>query len=201
MYIRPSIYSIGHGHKTPEEFIQELQSFHIQYLIDVRTNPYSQWSPQFNQGVVEHWLKNAGIIYGYMGDSIGGKPQFDNCYDEAGLFDYHKMAEIPAFKEGIKRLLNANKQGFYVAVMCTESDPSQCHRSKLIGRELYFNWGINMPHIIGIGKSITQAQVMTELTKGEWLPEGNLFGYCEQPYFRSRKTYKDLITQDPIYYD
>lgn len=201
MYIQPSIYSIGHGHKTPEEFVQELKSFYIKYLIDVRTNPFSQWSPQFNNGTIQHWLKAAGIYYGYMGDSIGGKPPFDDCYDENGYFDYHKMAEVPSFKKGIKRLLNANNQGLSVAVMCTESDPAQCHRSKLIGRELYFGYGINMHHIIGVGKTITQTQIMTELTKGDWLPQGNLFGCCNQPYFKSRKTYKDLVVQNTTYYD
>lgn len=201
MYMRTSIYSIGHGHKTQEEFIDELQYFHIQYLIDVRATPFSKWSPQFNQGVIEQWLKAAGIIYGYMGNSIGGRPQDDTCYDEEGFFDYRKMAEVPAFKEGLKRLLNANSQGLYVAVMCTESDPLQCHRSKLIGRELYFGQGINMPHIIGVGKTISQTQIMTELTKGDWLPGGNLFGRCEPPYFKSRKAYKDLMPETVDYYD
>ena len=201
MYIQSSIYSIGHGHKTPEEFVQELISFHIQYLIDVRTIPFSQWSPQFNNGTIQRWLKATGIYYGYMGDSIGGKPQFDDCYDENGYFDYHKMAEVPAFKDGMKRLLNANIQGLSVAVMCTESDPAQCHRSKLIGRELYFGCGINMLHIIGVGKTITQTQIMTELTKGKWSPEGDLFGDCNQPYFKSRKAYKELVSQNTTYYD
>ena len=66
------IYSIGHGHKTKEEFISELQSFKIQYLIDVRTNPFSKWAPNFNQGYIEYMLKEASIIYAYMGDTIGG---------------------------------------------------------------------------------------------------------------------------------
>lgn len=199
--MQSSIYSIGHGHKTQEEFIHELQSFHIQYLIDVRTNPFSKWSPQFNHGVIEHWLKAAGIIYGYMGNVIGGKPQHDDCYDQEGFFDYHKMAEVPAFKNGLKRLLDANNQGLHVVVMCTESDPLQCHRSKLIGRELYFSYGINILHIINAGKAITQTQIMTKLTKGDWLSEGNLFGSCEPPYFKSRKAYRDLTSENVNYYD
>lgn len=199
--MQPSIYSIGHGHKTQEEFIYELQSFHIQYLIDVRTNPSSKWAPQFNQGAIKHWLKAAGIIYGYMGDSIGGKPQSEDYYDEEGYFDYHKMAEVPAFKKGLKRLLDANSQGLHVAVMCTESDPLLCHRSKLIGRELYFGHSINIPHIISADKVITQTQIMTELTKGDWLPEGDLFGHCEPPYFKSRKAYRDLTLETADYHD
>ena len=186
-----TLYSIGHGHKTVEEFIDELQSFSIQFLVDVRTSPYSKWAPHFNRGIIEHWLSQAGIKYGYMGDIIGGKPKNDSCYDDEGYFDYHKMAEIPRFKEGLNRLVVANNKHFIVGIMCTETDPTQCHRSKLIGRELYFNHEINMSHIITIGKSVKQSVIMTELTKGEWLPEGNLFGSCEPPFFRSRKSYRD----------
>ena len=81
-----TLYSIGHGHKTVEEFIDELQSFSIQFLVDVRTSPYSKWAPHFNRGIIEHWLSQAGIKYGYMGDIIGGKPQNDSCYDDEGYF-------------------------------------------------------------------------------------------------------------------
>ena len=101
------------------------------------------------------------------------------------------MMMIPRFKEGLNRLVVANNKHFIVGIMCTETDPTQCHRSKLIGRELYFNHEINMSHIITIGKSVKQSVIMTELTKGEWLPEGNLFGSCEPPFFRSRKSYRD----------
>ena len=37
-----TLYSIGHGNKTIEEFEEELRSFGILYLIDVRTKPYSK---------------------------------------------------------------------------------------------------------------------------------------------------------------
>jgi uncharacterized protein (DUF488 family) len=39
-----TIFSIGHGNKTIEEFILELKSFDIQYLIDVRSIPYSKYN-------------------------------------------------------------------------------------------------------------------------------------------------------------
>lgn len=186
-----SLYSIGHGHKTAEEFIKELQSFSVQFLIDVRSYPYSKWAPHFNRGIIEDWLSQVGIKYGYMGDIIGGKPQNDCCYDEEGYFDYHKMADIPGFKEGLSRLVIANNKHYIVGLMCSEADPSQCHRSKLIGRELYFNYNIDIAHIIGIGKAVRQSVIMVELTKGKWTPEGTLFGDCEPPFFRSRETYMD----------
>lgn len=73
--LNSSLYSIGHGQKTQEEFLAELKSFDIHFLVDVRTSPYSKWVPQFNQGIIESWLQQERIRYIYMGDYIGGRPQ------------------------------------------------------------------------------------------------------------------------------
>lgn len=199
MFKTSTLYSIGHGHKSKEEFLAELKSFGIKYLVDVRTMPYSKWASDFNGGCIEKWLVAAGVRYVYMGDSIGGKPQDNTCYDAEGFFDYRKMAEVPSFREGLNRLVVANNKGLLLAVMCTETDPSQCHRSKLIGRELYFNYEINMRHIVGIGKSISQEAIMRTL--GDWEPNGNLFGSYEPPYFKSCKAYKEISQYAEDYYD
>lgn len=202
-----SIYSIGHGQKSKEEFISELQSFGIEYLIDVRTSPYSKWAPHFNSGIIDQWLKSVGIRYLYMGDSIGGRPLNDSYYDSEGFFDYRLMAENPIFINGLNRLVKADSANCIVAVMCSESNPAECHRSKLIGRELYFKHNISMYHIIGINKFVSQPQIMTELTKGSWQQEGGLFGDYEQPYFRSRKAYKlddyetEIVAEEGLPYD
>ena len=204
MPINTTIFSIGHGQKEIEEFLRELIFYHIQFLVDVRSTPYSKWSPQFNTGVIEHSLQQANIQYLYMGNQIGGRPLNDYCFDDEGYFDYKKMAEEPEFKEGIKRLLNANTKHFKVAIMCSESNPSECHRSKLIGRELYFNNDLNMAHIVGVGKIISQEDIMEELTDHRWNPSGDLFGACEEPYFRSRKAYRQVEYADDLnysYYD
>ena len=48
-----TIYSIGHGNKKIEDFIGELKSFKIQFLLDIRSKPYSKWNPQFNQAALD----------------------------------------------------------------------------------------------------------------------------------------------------
>lgn len=185
-----SLYSIGHGQKPIEEFYNELLSFGIQYVIDVRSSPYSKWAPQFNQQDIALFLKSHNIVYVYMGDTIGGRPNSDSCYDDEGHFDYEKMAEVPAFQNSLERLVSANKQQLNVAIMCSESDPSLCHRSKLIGRELYDKYQINMKHIIEPNKVIDECSLIIALTKGSWTPY-SLFGEEPMPHFKSRKAYKE----------
>ena len=200
MNIQTTLYSIGHGQKTLEEFYEELTSFNIQYVIDVRSSPYSKWAPQYNQREIAQYLRNNNIVYAYMGNIIGGRPINNLCYDSEGHFDYEKMAQESSFKKGLNRLVNANEKQFNVAVMCSESDPALCHRSKLIGRELYENYHINMKHIVSAGKFVDEIHVIMELTKGQWTPSNqNLFPY-PMPYFKSKKIYKEE-TEEVFAYD
>lgn len=191
-----SIYSIGHGHKTREQFVAELQARGIAFLIDVRSNPYSKWSPEYNREYLEQWLREVGIRYVYWGDTLGGKPKTDDCYTLEGYYDYAKMAQQDMFIEGLERLAYANKQDIKVAVMCTEANPCDCHRSKLIGRELYL-MGLYMQHIVGITEDRSQEEVMMALDKG-WHPD-DMFNPVP-PTFHSRKAYRDL-NEDTEGYD
>lgn len=178
-----TLFSIGHGTKTIDQFIEELSSFDIAYLVDVRTTPYSKWSPQFNQPILHAQLANVGIRYVYMGDLLGGLPSDSSCYTN-GRIDYTKMSCKPTFITGLERLIVANQKGLKLAVMCSESEPEMCHRSKLIGQELSKR-NIIMQHIIGAHVSLTQIDVINLLTKGNGTI--NLFG--EEESFMSRKTY------------
>lgn len=177
-----TLYSIGHGNKSFEEFEEELRSFGIQYLIDVRSKPFSKWNPTFNQDMIKLLLQRNGFVYVYMGDTIGGMPSDISCYTD-GHIDYAKMREKPVFQEGLARLLTAAEKELKVAVMCSESEPEKCHRSKLIGQEL-LKHGISMNHIVGVGKSLSQETVMAILTKGAGTM--TLFG---EETFVSRKSY------------
>ena len=58
------IYTIGHGNKSFEEFLLELNSLGIKYLIDIRSKPYSKWSTHFNQEPLKALLqrKSLGIL-------------------------------------------------------------------------------------------------------------------------------------------
>jgi uncharacterized protein (DUF488 family) len=177
-----TLYSIGHGNKSIEEFENELSSFGIQYLIDIRTKPYSKWNPSFNQDVLKFLLQKDGFIYVYMGDTIGGLPSDLSCYTD-GHIDYAKVKDKEFFKIGLARLLTAAEKKIKVAIMCSESEPEKCHRSKLIGQEL-LKYNISLNHIIGVGKSRPQETVMAILTKG--LGTTTLFG---EETFVSRKSY------------
>lgn len=179
-----TIYSIGHGNKKIEDFIAELKSFDIEYLLDIRSKPYSKWNPQFNQASLELELKNNGIIYVFVGDTLGGLPEDRSCYDYNGKVVYDLIKEKDFFKQGLERLTTANQKRIYLAIMCSESKPEECHRSKLIGQEL-LNKDISLKHIVSKERTKSQQTVMNELTKGKGTTD--LFG--NEMDFTSRKSY------------
>lgn len=142
------LYSIGHGNKTMEEFFAELQRFSIKFLIDVRSKPYSKFHPQFNKEQLALFCRNQNVIYNWWGEIIGGLPPLSwNCHTPEGKLDYTKMSKHPIFISGIERLVDANSKHCKTALMCSESDPHLCHRSKLIGRMLS-ECGIELQHIV-----------------------------------------------------
>jgi uncharacterized protein (DUF488 family) len=182
--INSTIYSIGHGNKDIKDFIAELKSFNIHFLLDIRSKPYSKWNPQFNQAALELELTNNGITYVFVGDTLGGLPEDRSCYDSDGKVVYDLIKEKDFFKQGLKRLTTANEKRIKLAIMCSESKPEECHRSKLIGQEL-FKKDISLKHIISKMRIKSQETVMNELTRGKGTVD--LFGNVTD--FISRKTY------------
>jgi len=167
------LYTIGHGNRKPDEFLALLKNFGIEYLIDVRSQPYSKFNPQFNQNDLKFFLERNGIKYVFMGDSIGGRPKDTSCYDDDGKVDYGVVKTKDFFIQGIDRLKTAYNKDINVVIMCSESNPCECHRSKLIGRVLNLE-NIVLKHIDEKGKLKDQVSVINELNKG--LGEFDLFG-------------------------
>ena len=187
---KSTIYSIGHGNKSIETLIEELKHFDIDYLIDIRSKPYSKYSPHFNQNELKFSLLRNGITYTFMGDILGGLPDDTSCYTN-GHVDYDKLKEKDFFKSGLQRLITANQKMIKVAIMCSESKPEECHRTKLIGEEL-IKIGINLNHITRTKNK--QKELIIKDQKDVMLivaPNGtvNLFG--EELSFSSRKKYKE----------
>lgn len=168
-----TLYSIGHGNRTSAEFLNLLKRFDIKYLIDVRSKPYSKFNPHFNQQDLKQLLEHHGIRYVFMGDSLGGRPEDLSCYTRDGKVDYEIVKTKDFFLKGIDRLRVAYAQGAQVVIMCSESKPLACHRTKLIGRVLQQE-NMQLVHIDEKGKVRSQIEVISELNKG--LGETDLFG-------------------------
>lgn len=162
----PPLYTIGYGARDLSAFIAALRRYDIAYLLDVRSRPYSRYKPDFSRERLEEHLRQAGIRYVYLGEALGGLPADRSCYDADGKVDYAKVSERASYQAGIERLVSAQAQGLVVAVMCSESKPEMCHRSKLIGKTLAAR-GLPVAHIDERDELIGQEDVLLRLTAGQ----------------------------------
>jgi len=99
-----------------------------------------------------------------MGDTLGGRPKDDSCYVD-GRVDYSKVCKKAFYLEGISRLHTAWEKQYAVALMCAETKPQECHRSKLIGNTLR-DENIEVAHIDEMDKLKTQLEVNNLLLGG-----------------------------------
>jgi uncharacterized protein (DUF488 family) len=174
------LYTIGYGARSVDDLVAILRSLGIEYLVDVRTSPYSKFKPEFNQDLLRYEVERQGLKYLFLGDTLGGQPKDPACLSD-GKVDYDKVRAQPLFQAGLERLKKAHAQRLRLALMCSEGRPEQCHRTKLIGEALVAI-GIPVGHIDEDGKVLTQQQVIDRLTQGQL----DLFG---SPSFTSRKRY------------
>jgi len=184
----PTLYTIGYGARTLDEFLTTLAAHRIEYLLDVRTAPYSKFKPEFSKDALETALQTKNIGYMFLGDSLGGQPRDPECTTD-GKVDYAKVRRQEFFRTGLERVRAVYEQGVRAVLMCSEGRPEDCHRSKMIGEALA-EAGIAVRHIDEQGRLLSQLQVMDRLTGGQL----DLFG---GPPLTSRKRYAPDKKGDP----
>jgi uncharacterized protein (DUF488 family) len=136
--MKPVIYTIGHSTHTIDEFVELLQAFHIETVVDVRSIPKSRHNPQFNKEELKKSLHEHEIDYMHLG-LLGGLRHTTNASINTawrnasfrGFADYMQNSE---FAEGMEQLVGLAGEK-RVAIMCSEAVPWRCHRS-LIGDAL-----------------------------------------------------------------
>ncbi len=152
------IYTIGHSNYDCDYFMELLFKFKINTVVDVRSVPFSKYVPHFNKDNIKNLLNNYGIHHVYMGEELGIIKDNSSLLSKDGYLDYEKVKETVLFKNGIIRIRDGFSKGYTIAIMCTEKDPIDCHRSILIGRELHKE-KYDIVHILFDGSMETQIQL------------------------------------------
>ena len=127
---KATIYTIGHSDHSLEQLVALLGRHGVRVVVDVRSQPYSRWTPQFNYDTLKLGVERAGLSYVYLGDLLGGRPNNPALYDGEHP-NYARMAASEAFREGLTRL-QALARARVTAILCSEGDYHKCHRGLLI---------------------------------------------------------------------
>jgi uncharacterized protein (DUF488 family) len=155
------IYTIGHSNHSLEKLLGLLEDNGVMSVVDVRTAPFSRYSPHFNRDELAAALSHNDIQYAFAGKYLGGRPSDPLCYKSHTLpvegadylheVDYPEVMKRAWFIKGIDRLLEmADEQS--TAVLCSEENPAQCHRHHLIARYIMAQHpDVKVRHIRGDG--------------------------------------------------
>ena len=142
-----TLYTIGHSNRSLTEFLELLERHGIESLVDVRSAPYLRYVTHFNRADLEYSVESHKIRYTYLGAELGGRPPGDEFYDEHDHVLYYRVAQAPFFRGGIEKLIEEGAV-YRTAFMCSEEDPTNCHRRLLIARVL-MDEGVRVIHIRG----------------------------------------------------
>ena len=140
-----TIYTIGHSIHDWETFLGLLTLHGVGVVVDTRSAPVSRRAAFANKRTMPALLEQEDMSYVYLGDALGGKPSDDDLYGQDGKPDYRKMRSLESFQAGIDTVLKLAAQETTV-LMCSEEDPSKCHRHLLIEPAM-LQRGVGLMHI------------------------------------------------------
>lgn len=152
-----TIWTLGHGQRSFDDYVEMLTDYDIKAVVDVRSKPQTRFTPHFNRIRLQPALEEVGFRYTYLGDRLGGMPSGDKYYDKDSHTLYAAVSREPWFIAGIEqveRLAEAQN----VALTCLEEEPERCHRHLLLGKILS-DRGTLVDHIRHAGYTESQAEL------------------------------------------
>ncbi len=155
------VLTIGHSNHSLEAFLGLLQTHGIDEVADVRSSPYSRYTPHFGHRVFPGALESVRIGYTFVGGELGGRPMDRSCYDADGRVRYDRLAETDEFDDGIRRIIHGADER-RIALLCAEKEPLDCHRTLLVARALVER-GVAVAHIHADGSLEEHAAAMDRL--------------------------------------
>ncbi|MCM1311681.1 MAG: DUF488 domain-containing protein [Roseburia sp.] len=180
---KKKIYTVGYTLFQQDNTINidilfdTLKIYDIDFLVDVRSVPFSKQYPQCNADNMKIAGKKLGIPYMNMSE-IGAKvsslqevfskasdiffekevfpirksyrPERTELFGSEEIVDFRKIRNDEYFVSGLKRIKDAYDKDFTLCLMCSEKKPMDCHRYFLISKALeqrFGNW-LEVRHII-----------------------------------------------------
>ncbi len=166
-----TIFTIGHSDHSEEAFLRLLNQNGIDTVVDVRSMPYSKWTPQFNRDNLKSRLGENDITYHFMGQRLGGRSDDPGDYDPDGQVQYDQLAKARKFQDALESVVRgamANR----IALMCSEGRPEECHRSLLIAEEIRNEFqNVSVKHVLPDGAILMHETLRDRIAKHDVLAD------------------------------
>ena len=165
------ILTVGHSNHPEAKFIDLIRMHDVSAVADVRSTPFSRFSPHCSEDALRETLREAGIGYVFLGRELGARPSDPSCYVD-GQVRYPLLAQTALFRQGIDRLLRGAADE-RIAVMCSEKEPLDCHRTVLVAAALQDACAA-VGHILADGRVETHDEAMDRLLEQHGLQHPEL---------------------------
>jgi len=147
------IFTIGHGTRSLEDFIEILQSNRIKCMVDVRRYPHSKRVPYFDMEKLAPVLAKVGIAYVHL-DDLGGRRHLKSTLDTsiqhksfAAYAAYMRTNQFGASLHQLKKIARKCR----TVIMCAETVWWRCHRRMIADRLGFDGWQV---YHLGLGRII-----------------------------------------------
>lgn len=141
----PTIFSIGHGTATAEDFIRALTDAGVRLVADIRSAPGSRRNPQFGASALRDTLAAAGIEYVHL-PGLGGRraPRPDSPHTGLRVAAFRGYADHMASEEfhGALTRLQARGREHATCMMCAEAQWWRCHRRLIADALVIRGWRV-----------------------------------------------------------
>lgn len=141
-----AIYTIGHSQHDLEHFLKMLRTNEIDYVLDVRSTPYSKFAQNYDRENIQNFLVRNNINYKYMGKYFGARQENMDLYTQDGYLDFEKVAVSGHFQSAVENVMKGMETN-RIALMCLEKKPIDCHRAILVAKAFYSK-GCTVNHIL-----------------------------------------------------
>ena len=125
--------TIGYSQKTFESFCDSLKAAGVTLVLDIRKNPRSLFKVEFNKTALEKEFPKIGIHYEHLPELGIPREVRDKAYEgkitPEELFKQYEAKILTA--EVLERLEKLSEGHHTIAILCTEVDPTMCHRHKI----------------------------------------------------------------------
>jgi len=145
------VYTVGHGARPFEAVAGHLRDQGVDLIVDIRSIPTSRHAPDFTKTRLTALAPQNGLGYRWLGDRLGGRPT-DPALLRDGSPDWEAVARSEGFAAGLSELDGLLDAGV-VALLCSELDPANCHRTLLITPALEAR-GLRVRHILADGSVV-----------------------------------------------
>jgi uncharacterized protein (DUF488 family) len=136
----------------------------------------SAYNPQYNKEPFSNFLKQHDVTYMHFAEEFGARHADPDLLDDEGKVDFEKVRKSWSFKNGVERIWLGLDKGFTVALMCSESDPFDCHRFSMVSIALEKD-GFEVKHILKDKTLKSNAELEQQLLKkyDKKIPKPDMF--------------------------